>query len=384
MKIAIDARLTQSSRVGIGEYILNLIINISKNHPEIDLFLIFHKKEKIPTLLNELKCEIYSNAPSYSDYGFREWWEHFRLPKLLELKKIDLYHSPNYYLPILLKAKCKTVVTMYDASLFAVPEYYKIVHVLMGRFIIRKSAVLADAIICGSKHAKNEFLKYLEDINPSKIKEIYIGVPESIKKIIDEKKDKINSSSNFLYKYKINNPYVIAVGSVQPRKNYQRLIEAMKDERLINYSLVICGSKAWKFTEIEKAASDLKLNGRIIITGYLENEDMIEILTNAKAMIFPSLYEGFGIPPLEAFAANIPVIASSATSIPEVVGDAAILFNPHSVTDMVNKISMVLENTKLAAQMVEKGKMRISHFNWEKCATEHVEIYRQVMAKNYV
>lgn len=377
MKIAIDARMLQYSRVGISVYVENLILNLVKNFENIELHLIFVKKLKTLNLFDKYKNIIsYYVAPGYGEYFKRELWEFKNLATFLDSIDVDLYHSPNYYLPYLVKPKVPMVVTMYDASLFAVPQYYKFFHKFLGKIHIYFSSKVATRFIFGSAHAKSEFIKYLGKDIENKGTYIYIGLPNEInnKKMI--KNESIILSKE---KYKINGKYIIAIGSVHPRKNYERLIEAMSDERLQDYTLVICGSIAWKSDSVFEKIKKLNLENRVIITNYIETEDMQNLLTGAELMVYPSFYEGFGIPPLEAFAYNIPVVTSNTSSIPEVVCDAAVLFDPFDVKDMSDKIIGVLNSNDLKTDLIAKGKERLNFFSWDKCAKEHMNVYLEAL-----
>ena len=374
MKIAIDARMLQYTRVGISVYTENLVIYLAKDFDiEINLILVQYKEEiNLFDNIPNVKC--FYIAPGYDEYIKRELWELKNLSMFLNELDIDVYHSPNYYLPYFKKPRSAMVVTMYDASLYAVPQYYKFFHKFLGKIHMFFSSGVADKIIFGSQHAQSEFKKYLGKECSTKGKPIYIGVPQEIfteKTILQEDIDSVKK------KFKISGKYIIAIGSVHPRKNYERLIEVMGAHSLAEYSLIICGAVAWKSESIFEKITHLKLSSRVQITGFIETEDMKTLLKGAEAMVFPSLYEGFGIPPLEAFSLGVPVVASGTTSIPEVVGDAAVLFDPLSVEDMREKIVSVVKDKELQNDLIEKGKKRLEFFSWEKCAKEHMSLYKE-------
>lgn len=368
----------QFGRVGIAEYFNNLVLTLNTCHPELDLHVIQAKGVADAPVIANLDCTVHRIAPSYSQYGKREWWEQIQLPRFLNGIGADVYHSPNYYLPFIGSTNAALVVTMYDASLFAIPKYYTFVHQTEGRFLIKHSAKRAAAIVFGSRHAQSEFAHFLGQDVADKGRPIYIGLPAEVGTHADCSATEVAAAKR---KFKLERPYIVAVGSVHPRKNYERLIHAMSLPDLQGLDLVVCGTLAWKTEGVFETIRKHGLEDRVKITGFVETRDMVALIKGAEVMAFPSLYEGFGIPPLEAFALGVPVCASNSSSIPEVVGDAALLFNPLSVEEIAASLARVLTDQTLRKELVAKGRDQLGIFSWEKCAQKHLDVYRQALCR---
>lgn len=375
-KLVLDGRMAQYTRTGIGAYISDLVSILARiDRYEITVLL----AKNLPcTVYNDIKkIKLLSCAPAYGDYFLREYWEQIKLPNLLNELNADIYHSPNYYLPFIKSTKAALVVTLYDAGVFATPEIYKIIHRIEGEFLIRRSARRADAIIFGSKHAQNEFRRYLGAPLVDKGRSIHMGLPVEVMGLstacaaVD-----VESAKR---KFGLKRRYVIAVGSIHPRKNYERLIEAMARPEMQSFELVICGAIAWKAQGIFDIISKHGLKERVKIAGFVETSDMVALVKGAEVMAFPSIYEGFGIPPLEAFALDVPVCASNISSIPEVVESAAVLFDPYSVEDIAKTLAKVANDSALKSNLVVNGRARLANFSWERCAQEHMEVYEQAI-----
>lgn len=375
MRIVIDGRMAQYNRTGIGAYIYNLVKALARQ-TEIEIVVLTSAKLGRGGLDEFRAVQVIPCAPTYGSYVYREYWEQILLPNILTKYSADVYHSPNYNLPFVVPSKVAMVVTQYDASLFATPQYYKFVHRIEGRFMIHRSAIAADRIIYGSQHAKSEFGRFFGQDLVKKGRSIYIGLPGDIE-------EHLNCSNNDIdticCKYDLKRPYIVAVGSVHPRKNYERLIQSMSADQLRGFDLVICGSIAWKSKGVFDEINNRGLQNRVKITGFLETKDMVALVKGASLMVFPSYYEGFGIPPLEAFAIGTPVCASNASSIPEVVGDAALLFDPFSSDDLISSIVKVSSDEQLRENLIQNGRGRLNYFSWDQCAAEHIEVYKEAL-----
>lgn len=378
-KIVIDGRMGQFGRVGIAEYFNNLVRALSDHHPAAELHIIQAADAPDAPIIERINCTPHRIAPTYSQYGKREWWEQVSLPAFLDHLGADIYHSPNYYLPFSRSTRAALAVTLYDASLFATPKYYKFVHKTEGKFLIRHSAKKADAIIFGSKHAQSEFRHYLGSEIADKGRPIYIGLPEEVGRLSSG--GGMADVESVKRKFGLQGRYIVTVGSVHPRKNYERLIEAMAHPEMQAFELLICGAIAWKAEGVFEMIRKHGLEARVKISGFVETADMVALIKGAEVMAFPSLYEGFGIPPLEAFALDVPVCASDVSSIPEVVGVAAVLFDPYSVEGIASALAKVANDPGLKMDLVAKGKARLATFSWEKCAKEHMEVYEQAIMR---
>ena len=195
------------------------------------------------------------------------------------------------------------------------------------------------------------------------------------KKVIKVAVDKVKA------RYKINRDYILFVGTLEPRKNITNIIRAynmLPHHLKYNHLLVICGKKGWYYEEIFRTVEELNLEDNVIFTGYVPDKDVPLLMNGAKVFVYPSFYEGFGLPPLEAMACGTPVISSNVSSIPEVVGNAGILVNPNNVEELSDAIVRVVSNEELRAQLSEKGLRQANKFSWRATVEKTVEVYNRV------
>jgi len=269
------------------------------------------------------------------------------------------------------------IVTVYDMISF-IARWYKPISRSRVQSLIKISVQKAQKIITGSENSKRDIISILK-LPEEKVKVIYIGIDDEFRPIND--KGKVNSVK---IKYGIDKGFILHVGSLQARKNIPRLIEAYSNlttEILSRYQLVITGGKSWKSEEIFTKVKQLNLENSIIFTDFVDSKDLPLLMNASTLLVFPSLYEGFGIPPLEAMACGTPVVASNTSSIPEVVGDAALLFDPYNIKEMTKAINRALTDVKLRNKLRKSGFERIKQFSWEKAARETLKIYKKVYSE---
>lgn len=354
--VAIDLRMFHSS--GIGTYIQNIVPRVLA-HPVFAEAVLIGRSSDITALENTEKARIVDfNAPIHAlseQLGFPDI--HARL-----------LWSPNYNIP--LKHRGKLVVTVHDvyhlACSYRIQELHK---KLYASFMFQQLAKRASAIICDSQFTADELMR-LAGIDSRRICVIHLGVDESWFRIPKHAGPE-------------QPPYLLAVGNVKPNKNLSRLFEAFAAicDRL-PHDLMIVGKKEGFVTgddaALRKAA---RLGNRVIFTGRMGDEDLRQCFAHADALVFPSFYEGFGLPPLEAMAAGCPVVASRAASIPEVCGDAAEYFDPLDVADMSKHILRVLSNSDLRQELIAKGDKRARLFRWSDCATSTIQVLLESMER---
>jgi glycosyltransferase involved in cell wall biosynthesis len=361
--LAIDARMINSS--GIGVYLRNIIPFLSQ---EYNLVLMGDEKEL--TTLKALPNVRISQAlaPIYS------------VKEQLEIKKklppCDLFWSPHYNVPLLPIRARKRVVTIHDVYHLAYQHTLTLPQKLYANFLIRAATKLSDKIITVSDFSKNEIIKYSK-VAADAIVTIHNGVDA-------ERFSSIKSNSP-----KLSQPdaekYILFVGNVKPHKNLFTLLKAFShllDEGMSSFNLVIAGKKEGFITADTQVAKMIDaspmLKKRITFTGFVTDKDLPQLYQNASALVFPSVYEGFGLPPLEAMASGCPVVASSAGSIPEVCGDATVYFDPLDYLSLANKLRQVLGSEELRLELIDKGYNKVKQFTWEKTAQKHLEVFRQL------
>jgi glycosyltransferase involved in cell wall biosynthesis len=296
------------------------------------------------------------------------------LPLKLRKYKFDIVHDLSQIGPFLFNLPFKRISTIHDLSAILFPETFDVFSVLLQKYVLPMTLKNVDVVITISENTKKDIVKYLK-YPKEKIKRIYLGVDERFKPL--EKTD------NVLNKYNIISPYILYVGTLQPRKNITLFIKAFYKLKRngIEHKLVVAGGKGWKYKEIYKTINKLKLQKEVIFTGYVEDDDLPYLYNAADLFIYPSLYEGFGLPLLEAMACGCPVITSNTSSLPEVVGDAGIMIDPYNVDALVGAMREVLSNDNLRENMIKRGLERAKMFSWEKTARETLKVYKEVMEK---
>ena len=253
------------------------------------------------------------------------------------------------------------------------PNKYSIKKYFMYRALLPRTIKSADKIIAISHHTKNDIIQHFK-IPEDKIKVIHLAANKNYKPLQGDKINKIKQ------KYDLNCPFILYVGGLAPNKNVKRLIQAFYKlkKQGINHKLILTGVKRWKYKSIFETIEKLNLQKDVIFTGYVPDEDLPALYNAADLFVYPSLYEGFGLPPLEAMACGTPVITSNTSSLPEVVGDAGIMVNPYDVDELANKMYEVLTNDGLGEELSKKGLERAKLFSWKKCAEEHLKVYEEV------
>ena len=378
MHIAVDAKpLNEELRVGVATYTLNLLKFLAK----VDLknkYTIYgvrlapeelaiksdnFKIKNMPDLLR-LRSFWYSWYPWYYTGFFLQ----------LSLDKPDIFFSPYPSLP--LYCPCPKIAVIHDLSFLRDKSFFK------GRsqVILRKQLLhvvrRANRIIAVSESTKKDLIKFVK-ASPENVTVIYEGYDtDAYKPQFDT--DEVKA---LVQRYGIDGHYVLYVGTLEPRKNIPRLIEAfasLKRQGGMQHKLVIAGKKGWFYNDIFQTVTRWGVDNEVVFTGYVPDRDLPLLISGADLFVYPSLCEGFGLPPLEAMACGIPVITSDSSSLPEVVGNAGILVDPHSVDEIAKAMYQVLSNANLREQMQHRGLDRARMFSWEKTAEETLKVFEAI------
>lgn len=354
MQIGIDAREIQDGVItGIGRSLANFIHYFSDYEKNHHLVLFSEKKFNLNSQNNISQITI-AQCPTF-------FWDQIKLAKAIKCHKIDLFYSPYYKLPLLTHIPVVNQIldlmwlgfTPYKESLNLFEKFY---FATFGKKFANKSI----NIITDSEHAKNDIVR-LWKINPKKISVIPLGlsdryVPVNDLRLLDEIKTKFHLPKKF----------ILYLGNFKPHKNVESLVEAFKkiESKFTNYRLVLAGPLDDNGKIIKKKVSDSKIKDKVLFTDTIKEQDYPEaLLSLADLFVFPTLYEGFGLPPLEAMACGTPVVASNLTSVPEVIGDAGILVDPLNIEELSGAISNLLENHEKRAMYSIKGLQRAQKFN---------------------
>lgn len=374
MKIGIITDFVDGNLGGIGTYTHNLVQQLNEID-EFNKYYLIHGESK-DIQIYKTNEEILVKKYSFSK-GSRSIWRYFSTPlKLKSMNQLDIVHDTYEIGPLSFKMPFKRIITVHDLSPFLFPNTFSYSTVLLHKILFSKTLRSVDKIITVSESSKYDLVTHFS-VPEDKIKVIFNGVDTRFKPL---NKDNVNE---LLKMYNINFPFILYVGTLEPRKNIPILLKAYYQlkKRNINHKLVIAGKKGWKYQEIFETIDKLNLKDDIIFTGYVPENDLPALYNAADLFVYPSIYEGFGLPPLEAMACGTPVITSNTSSLPEVVGNAGIMVDPLDINELAYSMHEVLTNSTLKIDLSKKGLERAKMFSWEKCARETLEVYEDVYNK---
>lgn len=286
----------------------------------------------------------------------------------------DLYHEPNFF-PF--RTRLPTVITVHDVSPLRLPQTHLGASVRYFRRELPAAVRRAQVILVDSEFVRGEMLDYFPEA-ADKLTTVLLGVDARFHPRTPEACASVLTGYGLIF-----GRYFLVVGTLEPRKNlsvavraYSRLPESVRADR----PLVIAGVKGWLNAELERALAQLASRDQVRVLGYVPQASLPALHAGAAMFLYPSIYEGFGLPPLEAMASGVPVIASNRTSLPEVVGDAGLLLEPADVDAWTQAMHALVEDHALAARLSEAGRIRAGRFTWERCAAETVRVYQRLLA----
>ena len=366
MKIGFDAKRIFNNFTGLGNYGRAVVSNLAKYHPEHEYHLFTPKIKETPEALPFLK-------PPFKVYqGSGALWRTSGIKKDLQKTGIDIYHGLSHEIPIgIQKTNIKSVVTIHDLIFKIYPNQFPFIDRQIYDFKFKYACENADVILAVSESTKQDIIKYYR-IEESKIQVNYLSADP-----IFEKQFSITERRIVLEKYDLPNEFMLYVGSIIERKNLLSIIKAI--ELLpadIDLPLVVVGKGKSYFQKIKKYLNTNPIRNRIIFTKYIETADLPALYQSAQLFLFPSIYEGFGIPVIEALYSGTPVITSNISSLPEVGGEAAFLVDPHSIKAISNGIEKVLKDSSLRKQMIEKGKEHVQKFDGKVLSNQLINFYK--------
>ena len=359
-------------KVGIGEYAYQLLCQ-------------FHK---IATQRKDLQFKIYLKfAPRvempvptenwhYQIVGPEKFWTQIGLPFRLitETKKPDIFFSPSHYAPRF--SPIPTAISIMDLSYIHFPELFTKHDLYQLVNWTKYSAKNAYKIFTISNFSRDDIIKTYGK-NSKDVVNTYLGV----KPVNSSKVHKVESMEDLKKKFGIDSKYVLFVGTLQPRKNIAKLIEAFSKIKTKNIKLIIVGKKGWLWEEIIQAPEKYGIAERVKFLDFVTDQDLPSLYKNAECFVLPSLYEGFGLPVLEAMQYGCPVLVSNVSSLPEVGGDACLYFDPENADEIAQKIDLVISDEKQRKEMIEKGKIQVKKFSWEKTAKQTLQVLEELAKK---
>jgi glycosyltransferase involved in cell wall biosynthesis len=372
MKIAIHSADLDHERIdGTRVYLLNMLKNFALLDQK-DSFLIYHQNNFNPQLA----------PPTFANYfvkklPFSFFWTQTRFAWQLFRDKPAVLWMPVHNMPIIRRKNLQTVVTIHDLAFKIFPQYFPAKDLVKLNRLSDLSIKNATRIIAVSQATKKDILKFYPQITENKISVVHHGFDVQL----FSQKISQQESEELLKNYKLKaKSYILYVGAIQPRKNLEVLIEAFEKVKIKSASrrtelkLVIAGAPAWQYEATLEKIAQSKFKKDIIVTGTVPFADLAVLYQNAAVFVFPSLYEGFGIPVLEAMASGVPVIVANNSSLPEVAGEAALYFDTTDAAALAACLERVMLDETLRSALIEKGRQRAAEFSWQKCARQTLDI----------
>jgi len=383
MNIGIDIRvLARGTRTGVEEYTINLLTHLLPLNPGINYYLFYNAYRKVRLDYSWLNLSNVSlkdfRIPNRLLFLTTRYLNRPYLDRLLG--GVDIYFNPHFFTAPL-SGRCRKVITFHDLSFERYAGFFswrkRIWHKLFMR--TKKEAEEADRIIAVSHSTKNDLVN-LYQLASEKVKVVYSGVGTQFKKekLSPKIKKKIKE------KYNLPEKFILYFGTIEPRKNLIGLIKAFEllksksKNSFFELKLVMAGARGWLYKDILKTAAASKYKDEIIFTGFVGEADKPYLYNLAELFVYPSFFEGFGFPPLEAMACGLPTIVSNNSSLPEVVGKGALMVNPFNIDDLARAMKMVLVDSRLKKQLIKEGEIQAKRFSWERCAQETLEVLLSV------
>lgn len=371
MRIAIDATSVPPQPAGAGVYAIELVAALSQRDRH-DGYALFARGSWFDDAVAG-KRNWRTERVGAASRPARLAWEQLQLPGALDRLGIDVLHSTHHTLP-LLGVRSRRVVTVHDVTFFRIPGRYPPARRLYMRTLTRLSAKAADKIIVPSRAVRDEVLRALR-APASKVAVVYEAAGPDFAPSDRE------AAAAIARGYGIESPYVLSVGSLEPGKNRARLFRAVRrllDEGL-DVRLAVVGQKAWSYDKDLALVEELGLRDSVIFAGYVRREHLPALYNGATAFAFPSLYEGFGLPLIEAMACGVPSLTSKVSATAEVAGDAALLVDPTSVDQIRDSLRRLLTDAGLRDELSRRGIVRAALFSWRRAADETHAVYQRAL-----
>jgi len=376
MKIGIDIRTLLDARPsGVSEYVLNLLKEMFKLDTANEYRLFYNCFGDCPNLPEFKQANVKLIKYNYPNKVLNYLlFKIFNYPKLDKDLAVDVFFMPHLNF-IGLSVGAKSLLTVHDLSFLKYPEFFSARKNFWHRLVKAKKLLKRfSLVIAVSENTKRDIME-LGGINPDKVKVIYSGVGEEYKKL-----PLINyqfSVKRVRDKYNLPERFILYLGTIEPRKNVDGIIRAYNQLRVMScelrdYKLIIAGARGWKSENIYREWDKSAFKNDIKFLGYVEPDDKIYLYNLASVFIYPSFYEGFGFPPLEAMACGVPVVASFASSLPEVVGDAALMVDPYNINDLAGALEKVLVDENLKNKLIARGLEQAKKFSWRETARAYL------------
>ncbi len=366
MKIGIDVSITNINQAGTATYAHNLVNALREAEAE-DKFHLFAIKQTYDMVKQKTLQDRIDTL--YRDIV----WAHGILPWQARQAKIDLLHIPANVTPIF--SPCPTIITIHDMIAYKFPHYVTPWFRNYFRAALPLTAKKASIILTNSAHSKRDIIEIL-GVSPNKVVVTYLAASPDFQCL---SKNKVKET---IRKYNLSN-FILTVSTLEPRKNMKGLLQAfaLLREKGFPHQLIHVGPKGWYFNDILAQVPQLGLQDSVRFLGHIPRDDLVALYNAASVFVYPSFYEGFGLPVLEAMACGCPVVTSKCSSLPEIVEQAGIMVDPYDVNQLAEAIQNVLEDLSLAQALCQRGLSRSNAFTWQRCAHQTLDVYHQVLGR---
>jgi glycosyltransferase involved in cell wall biosynthesis len=369
MKIGIDVRcLMQNNYSGVSWYTYNLLLSIFKLDKSNEYILFYNNSKPIDMPRFDGDNIKYAGF-NYSNKIFSLGLQTLSKPEIDKMiGGVDVFFMPNINFAAF-SSKCKRVITVHDLSYLKYPQFWTFKSKIWHKILLNKKIIQnADKIIAVSKNTKMDLINIL-GINEDKIQTVYEGVDSKFKPISNK-----TEIERVKKRYKLPHKFILYIGTLEPRKNIESIIDAY-NKLNINQDLIIAGSIGWKADQIKKLAQK---NSKIKLIGYIGEEDKRGLYSLADLLVYPSYYEGFGLPLLESMACGTPIIAGSNSSQVEVVEKSGLLIDPYNVNELAQAMKFILEKDTLKNELIISGLERVKNFSWERSAEKTLNLFKNI------
>jgi glycosyltransferase involved in cell wall biosynthesis len=378
MQIGLDAIPLTASKTGVGHYTFELASALARVKPE-STFELLYPSTYDQIILTALDGERPPNNLRVARVRVgmvgRHWWS-AGLPHYLRRRRLDLFHGTNYEVP--LWRRCATVITVHDLSLQVFPETHERRRVRRSRRRLPLMTRQADAVIVPTESVRREVCQHL-GLSSNKV----FAVPEAARSCF--RPIERPATESVRKKFGIGDNFLLSVGTLEPRKNLIMLVAAFEElaraRRETTLQLVIAGGRGWLSEPILAAIEKSTVRKQIVLTEYLNNQELRALYGSCRAFVYPSIYEGFGLPPLEAMACGAPVVTSRIPSIQEVVGTAALLVDPKNKSEIVQNIGKLLDDDAAVSYFSQAGLRRSAEFTWAHTAHQTLAVYDEARSR---
>ncbi|MBK7148188.1 MAG: glycosyltransferase family 4 protein [Bacteroidetes bacterium] len=361
-KIAVNARFLLSNKLeGIGYFKHETLRNIVRSHPEIDFYFLFDRPCS-PEFIYAANVKPVVLFPPARHPFLWLWWFEVSVALWLRLHKVDLFLSADGFCSLL--SRVPTVAVIHDIAFEHYPQYVPWLTRLYCRFFFPRFARHATRIATVSEYSKQDIAQQYH-LSPDKIDVVFSAAKDFFAPV------SAAVQADTKAEYSAGNDYLLYVGSVNGRKNVKNMLRAFdlfKSRKESSLKFLIAGSMGWSNEEMKEVLQQMKHRSEVIFTGRLSEADLVRVIGSSFAVMYVSLFEGFGVPPLEAMKCEVPCITSTTSSMPEITAGAALLARPDQPDDIADKIQQLYDSPSLRQQLIAKGKIRAAHFSWSSTA----------------